>query len=72
MSDLPNEVRVRRQRAHAVASFLCLQYMDGLRVDREALAIAQLYVDGEISVDKMTSAILLREPFALDAGESNV
>jgi hypothetical protein len=46
--------------------------MDGLRVDPEALAIAQLYVDGEISVDKMRSAISLGDPCALDASESNV
>jgi hypothetical protein len=39
MSDLPDEIRVRRQRAHAVASFLGMRYMDGLRVDPEALAI---------------------------------
>ena len=62
MSDLPDEIRVRRQRAHAVASFLGMRYMDGMRVDPEALAIAQLYVDGEISVDKMQSAIALGDP----------
>jgi len=72
MSDLPDEIRVRRQRAHAVASFLGMRYMDGLCVDPEALSIAQLYADGEISVDKMTSAISLGNPCALDASESNV
>lgn len=72
MSNLSDEARVRRQRAHAVASLLGLRYMDGLRVDPEALAIAQLYVDGEISVDKMRSAISLGDPCALDASESNV
>jgi hypothetical protein len=40
--------------------------MDGLRVDPKALAIAQLYVDGEISVDKMTSDLA-----RMNAGESN-
>ena len=49
-----------------------MRYMDGLRVDPAALAIAQLYVDGEISVDKMTSAISLGDPYGLDASESNV
>jgi hypothetical protein len=57
LSDLPDEIRLRRQRAHDVASFLGSLHMDGLDVDSEALAIAQRYVDGEISVGKMMAAI---------------
>ena len=33
-------------------------HIDGLDLDPEALAIGQQYVDGEISVDKMTAAIV--------------
>jgi hypothetical protein len=34
-------------------------HVDGLHVDpREAFAIAQHYVDGEISIDQMTVAIM--------------
>jgi len=42
--------------------------MDGLRADPEPLPIAQLYVDGEISVDKLTSAMSMRDRCALDGG----
>jgi hypothetical protein len=54
----PDETRLRRQRAHEVASVLGSLHIDGLDVDPEALAIGQQYVDGEISVDKMTAAIV--------------
>jgi hypothetical protein len=54
----PDETRLRRQRAHDVANVLGSLHTDGLDVDPEALAIAQLYVDGEISVDNMTAAIM--------------
>ena len=54
----PDETRLRRQRAHEVASVLGSLHIDGLDLDPEALAIGQQYVDGEISVDKMTAAIV--------------
>jgi hypothetical protein len=55
----PYETRLRRQRAHDVASVLGSLHIDGLDVDAsEALAIAQRYVDGEISLDKMAAAIM--------------
>jgi hypothetical protein len=54
----PDETRLRRQRAHDVASILGSLHIDGLDVHPEALAIAQRYVDGEISVDNMTAAIM--------------
>ena len=57
LNDLPNETRLRRQRAHDVASVLGLLHMDGLDVDAEAFAIAQRYVDGKISRAKMRAAI---------------
>ncbi len=39
--------------------FLALLHIDGLDVDpQRALAIAQRYVDGEISVDELTGAII--------------
>jgi hypothetical protein len=57
LSDLPNESRLRRERAHDVANVLGSLHMDGLDVDPEALAIAQHYVDGEISVAQMRAAV---------------
>jgi hypothetical protein len=55
----PNETRLRRQRAHDVARVLGSLHIDGLDVDgQEALAIAQRYVDGEISLDKIAAAII--------------
>jgi hypothetical protein len=54
----PDETRLRRQRAHDVASVLGSLHSDGLDVDPRALAIAQRYVDGEIPVDTMTAAIM--------------
>ena len=56
MSDLLSERRLRRQRAHDVASFLGAMHIDGLDVDPEALAIAQRY-DGELSIAKLRAAI---------------
>jgi hypothetical protein len=55
----PDETRLRRQRAHDVASVLGSLHIDGLDVDaQEAFVIAQRYVDGEISLDKMAAAIM--------------
>jgi hypothetical protein len=45
--------------------------MDGLDVEPEALAIAQRYVDGEISVDKMTAAMVRDQFRAKPAGDSD-
>jgi hypothetical protein len=57
LSDLPKDALLRRQRAHDVASILGSLHMDGLDVNPEVLTIAQLYVDGEISISKMRAAI---------------
>jgi hypothetical protein len=55
------ETRLRRQRAHDVASVLGSLHVDGLDVDpQEAFAIAQRYVDGEITIDELTAAIEAR------------
>jgi hypothetical protein len=57
----PDDTRLRRQRAHDVASVLGSLHIDGLDVDaQEALAIAQRYVDGEIPLDTMAAAIIAR------------
>jgi hypothetical protein len=57
LNDLSKETRLRRQRAHDVASVLGSLHMDGLAVDPEAYAMAQRYVDGEISFSQMQAAI---------------
>ncbi len=71
MSDFPNESRLRRQRAHDVASLLGSLHMEGLEIDPEVLAIAQRYVDDEISVAQMTAAISLRAQFRANTGQGN-
>jgi hypothetical protein len=72
LSDLPNEGRLRRQGPHDVASAFGALHMDGLDVEPEALAIAQRYVDGEISVDKMTAAMVRDDQFrAKPVGDSD-
>jgi hypothetical protein len=61
LNDLPKETRLRRRRAHDVASVLGSLHMDGLDVDAEAFAIAQRYVDGKISLAKMRAAISVHQ-----------
>jgi hypothetical protein len=48
---------LRRQRAHDVARTLESLHLSGSDVDPETLAIAQRYVDGEITIDELTAAI---------------
>ena len=57
MSDFPNESRLRRQRAHDIASVLGAMHIDGLDVDPEALEIAQRFVYGELLIAKLTADI---------------
>jgi hypothetical protein len=57
LSDFSNEAQVRRQRAHEIANVLGALHMGGSDVDPQDLAIAQRYVDGEISAAAMTAAI---------------
>jgi hypothetical protein len=54
------EDRVRRQRAHDVARTLESLHLEGSDVDPETMAIAQRYVDGEITIDELTAAIEAR------------
>jgi hypothetical protein len=57
LNDLSKETRLRRQRAHDVASVLGSLHMDGLDVDPEAYAMAQRYVDGKISLAQVQAAV---------------
>jgi hypothetical protein len=54
------EDRLRRQRAHDVARTLESLHLEGSNVDPETMAIAQRYVDGEITIDELTAAIEAR------------
>jgi Antitoxin VbhA len=54
------EDRLRRQRAHDVARTLESLHLSGSDVDPETMAIAQRYVDGEITIDELTAAIKAR------------
>ena len=71
MSDLLSESRLRRQRAHDVASILGAMHIDGLDVDPEALAIAQRYVDDELSIAKLRAAISSVRQFRTKTKYSN-
>jgi hypothetical protein len=51
---------LRRQRAHDVARTLESLHLEGSDVDPETMAIAQRYVDGEITIDELTAAIKAR------------
>jgi hypothetical protein len=51
---------LRRQRAHDVARTLEALRVGGSDVDPETIAIAQRYVDGEITIDELTAAIEAR------------
>ncbi len=58
MSELGSEMdRRRRQRAHDVALTLESLHLEGSDVDSETMAIAQRYVDGEITIDELTTAM---------------
>ena len=54
------EDRDRRQRAHDVARALESLHLEGSDIDAETMAIAQRYVDGEITLDALTAAIETR------------
>ena len=51
------EDRLRRQRAHDVARTLESRHLAGSDVDAQTMAIAQRYVDGEITIDELTTAM---------------
>jgi hypothetical protein len=60
LSELESEEdRLRRQRAHDVARTLESLHLEGSGVDLQILimAIAQRYVDGEITIEELTAAI---------------
>ena len=50
----------RRRRAHDVARALESLHLEGSDIDAETMAIAQRYVDGEITLDELTAAIETR------------
>ena len=54
------EDRLRRQRAHDVARTLESLHLEESDVDLQIMAIAQRYVDGEISIDELMVAIEAR------------
>ena len=54
------EDRDRRQRAHGVVRTLESLHLEGSDIDAETMAIAQRYVDGEITLDELTAAIETR------------
>jgi Antitoxin VbhA len=61
LSELGSEEdRLRRQRAHDVARTLESLHLEGSDVDLQIMAIAQRYVDGEISIDELMVAIEAR------------
>jgi hypothetical protein len=61
LSDLGlEEDGLRRQRAHDVARTLESLHLEGSDVDPETMAIAQRYVDGEITIDELMAAIKAR------------
>ena len=61
LSELGSEDdRLRRQRAHDVARTLESLHLEGSNVDPETMAIAQRYVDGEITINELTAAIEAR------------
>jgi len=61
LSELGSEEdRLRRQRAHDVARILESLHLEGSDVDLQIMAIAQRYVDGEISIDELMAAIEAR------------
>jgi hypothetical protein len=60
LSELGSEDRLRRQRAHDVARTLESLHLEGSDVDPETMAIAQRYVDGEITIDELRAVIEAR------------
>jgi len=61
LSELGSEEdRLRRQRAHNVARTLESLHLEGSDVDLQIMAIAQRYVNGEITMDELMAAIEAR------------
>jgi hypothetical protein len=61
LSELGSEEdRLRRQRAYDVARTLESLHLEGSNIDPETIAIAQRYVDGEITIDELAAAIEAR------------
>jgi hypothetical protein len=58
LSELGSEEgRLRRNRAHDVARTLESLHLEGSNIDPETMAIAQRYVDGELTIDELAAAI---------------